>query len=284
MTELRNLNIVSPVNPEGFVQVDVEDYNDKLIDNYFLREDASGTVLVQPTASGQYPASFNYNIVVTNGVFTSPVPAILEEVALIDISADVFFHAVVTAIAVNTPVAGQDTLTLSRPVDHPFPVASLAKRVTSNMAVNGSVTPQTFVVAGGVADAHINRIIVQMQCSAQPYINKFGDIPAISNGVLLRAWDSVENYTIFNWQSNADIANACYDIRFAPANASPSTEYGVTARITFNAKDKHGSTVEVGTGEQLQCIVRDDLLSASGGAQITSFRIMAQGHFHTHNP
>jgi hypothetical protein len=59
----------------------------------------------------------------------------------------------------------------------------------------------------------------------------------------------------------------------------------LTARITFNAKDKHGSTIEIGTGEQLQVIVRDDLSAMlSGPTNVEFMRIMAQGHFHTHNP
>jgi hypothetical protein len=288
MTELRNLNIVSPVNPEGHVQVDVEDYNDKLIDNYFLEELGDAAPLqVQPPVSGQYPASFNYTVIVTTGVFSAtPLGAGLkpEELVLIDVAGDVFFHATVQTCVQNTP-AGFDTLTIDKPIDHIFPTGTtLVKRVNSDMLVNGSVTPRTFALSGGVADSHVNRIILTIQCDSEPFGNLFGDTTALTNGLLLRQWNGTD-YTIFNWKTNADIRNSCYDVDVSQGTVGPSGKWSLTARITFNAKDKHGSTIEIGTGEQLQVIVRDDLSAMlSGPTNVEFMRIMAQGHFHTHNP
>jgi hypothetical protein len=273
MTELRNVTISSPVNPLGHVQVDVEDYMDKLYDAYFLQEQSAFTLASPTTASGATAGTFVYTFTATagHGIVAG------NEIALIDTAGDVFFYATVPAGG----VAG-NVITLDRPIDHVFPTATtLGKIVSSNLAVDGSVTPQIFEIQGGATSAHINRIIITMLCDSQPYGNLFANIAALTNGLVIRAYDGFK-YTVFNFKDNADIFNNCYDVTYGAGTVGPSGAYSVTARITFNAKDKHGTTIELEAGDAVQAIVQDDL--TTGGPDIQSIQIVAQGHFHEHTP
>jgi hypothetical protein len=289
-TELRNITVSDPVNKEGYIQVDVEDYNNQLIDTFFLNEVADANFLISATTAST-ETGLEYTVVVDSGTFTAGAPntattglSYNEELVLIDVVANVFFYAEVQASVDNSPLAGQMTLTLDRPIDHLFPTATtLVKKVNSHMSVNGSVTPQFFVVSGGTSPAHINRIIISMVLDDTPYGNLFGDIAvpanqvqALLNGVVLRHWNGTD-YTLFNWKDNAGIQNTCYDVNIQSGTLGPSGEFGLSARITFNGKDKHGSTIEIATGDRLQVIIQDDLTS------LLDFRIMAQGHYHGHS-
>jgi hypothetical protein len=111
------------------------------------------------------------------------------------------------------------------------------------------------------------------------YGNYFGsDTTPLTNGLVLRHWDGTD-YTIFNWKTNDDIAQVCYDVGYDQGTVQPTGKHTLRARITFNAKDKHGTTIELEAGEKLQFIVQDNL----GGGNNDFVRCMAQGHYHAHS-
>jgi hypothetical protein len=72
------------------------------------------------------------------------------------------------------------------------------------------------------------------------YGNTWGSDGALTNGLVLRHWNGTD-YTLFNWKDNGDIAQSCYDVAYGTGTLGPTGEYSLSARITFNAKDKHGA-------------------------------------------
>jgi hypothetical protein len=232
--------------------------------------------------SGADVPSLVFDIITANGTLTA-----LDEISLIDRVADEFFYATVVSVsAVDTPIAGQQTATLDRPIDHLFPftgggiIPTLGKIVSSNLAIDGSTTPVMFQIQGGTTPAHINRIIIQMLVTTKPGDNLFGNITALTKGLVIRSYDGFK-YTNFNFKTNADIRSNCYDVSYFEATtAGPSGNWGIGARITFNGKDKHGTTIGLGLGDSLQAIVQDDL--TTGSPDIVKLQIVSQGHEHAH--
>jgi hypothetical protein len=163
-----------------------------------------------------------------------------------------------------------DLITLDRPIDFAFAAATtLGRIVISNMAVDGSSTEQIFTVRAGAVPFDITRIIVQMVHAAAGDDGKFGGITAISRGLVMRVVDGVQK-TIFNWKTNGDIRNFCFDLSYS--DKAPGGENGTGARITFGGQAKHGVVIRLSGDDALQFIVQDNLTA------LTSLKIVAQGH------
>ena len=98
---------------------------------------------------------------------------------------------------------------------------------------------------------------------------KFGNITALTRGLVFRIYNTFQK-TIFNFKSNQEIKQFCYDVNYS--DNAPAGSTGLSARISFNGDDKHGVTLRIGTGEVIQWIVQDDLTG------LDSMKISAQGH------
>jgi len=166
-------------------------------------------------------------------------------------------------------------ITLDTPLDFAFPVGTGMAFRNANMAVNGSVTPQVFSVRGDIADIgveiDITRIIFSMTCDTVVTFAKFGDLAALTNGIVLRRKNGTYN-NIFNVKSNAEIAGIMYDMTIYSADNPQQAVDGLNARLTFNGQSKIGIVIRIGPGEDLELIVQDDL---SG---LLNFEIMIEGH------
>jgi len=168
-----------------------------------------------------------------------------------------------------------DIVTLDTPLDFAFPIGSGVAFRNANMNVNGSVTPQVFSVRGDVADIaaeiDITRIIFSMTCDTVVTFAKFGDLTALTNGIVLRRKNGDYN-NIFNIKSNAEIAGLMYDMTIYSADNPQQAVDGLNARLTFGGQNKIGVVIRIAAGEDLQLIVQDDL---SG---LLNFEIMVEGH------
>jgi len=175
----------------------------------------------------------------------------LDEVLLLDVVGDRSFQAVVKNVS-------DDTITIDRPIDNIFPSAtSLGRIVTSNMAVDGSVTPQIFTFRAGTKPINITRTIIQILGDNTTMDDgKFGNLPALTNGLVFRIIDGYQK-TLYNFKTNADIKLFCYDVNYS-ANA-PAGNTGLTARITFSGQDKHGMAIRVTDSTAIQWVIQDDL-------------------------
>ena len=98
---------------------------------------------------------------------------------------------------------------------------------------------------------------------------KFGGITALSNGLIFRIVNSFQK-SIFNFKTNGDFRQWGYDLDYA--SKAPAGFYGVSSRITFGGKEKHGVVLSISGDDELQIIVQDDLTA------LDTLRISAQGN------
>jgi hypothetical protein len=166
-------------------------------------------------------------------------------------------------------VAG-DVITVAKPLDAAYPAATtLGRIVTTNMAVDGSVTPQIFSARAGTVELDIVRVIITMISSTSMDDSKFGGIAALDSGLAFRILNGFSK-TIFNFQTNQDIKQFCYDVDYS--SKAPAGSYGFSARITFGGQSKHGVTLRIGADDYLQWIVQEDLTG------LDSLKVSLMGH------
>jgi hypothetical protein len=163
------------------------------------------------------------------------------------------------------------TITVDTPFDFAFQSGDPTISSTNNLAVDGSSTPQTFVISGTTDyDIDITRLIFTMSMSSTPDDGLFGNITKLTNGVILRKTDGVTR-NIMNIKDNGELANYSYDLTYSTKSGGGGTD-GLRARYTFGGQNKQGSVIRLTGGESLELIIPDNLSS------ITRFRVLAQGH------
>jgi hypothetical protein len=250
---------IANVGLNSGLDVNVSDQTTEPEDILFVQEISSFTLAADTTASGITAGSLVYDFTATAGHGIAP----LDEIILIDQASE----RVLQAEALN--VVG-NVITLDRPIDFAYPSATTLGRITtSNMAVDGSVTPQIFTARAGSTPLDFVRFIVTMLDDTSMDDGKFGGITALSDGLVFRIANSFQK-TIFNFKTNGDIAQFCYDTSYA--SKAPGGQYGFNARITFGGPSKHGVVLRITSNDVLQWVVQDDLTN------LISLRIAGEGH------
>jgi hypothetical protein len=185
--------------------------------------------------------------------------------------------------ATVTSVLGSPTFDIDTPFDFAFPAGTYVDVTKTNLAVNGSVTPQVFGLRGVGAPpgvditVDITRLIFSCTTSSPVDLSKFANFAKLTNGLVCRMRNGTyEN--IFNVKDNRDVAGIMFDwTPYAATNPSQGVD-GFISRLTFAGQNKIGVTKRLPVGDDLEIIVQDDLLTAQGGETITAFEIIAEGH------
>lgn len=165
-------------------------------------------------------------------------------------------------------------VTLSVQSDFNFPIGSVVTLGSSNMNVNGSVTPQIFGVRNpAVTDVpfafDVSRLTFTILTNSTVSLEKFGDIAGgLLRGVLVRKVDGVWQ-NLFHWNSNAELKSLCFDLDIQVAGGNQQD--GLTARFTFGGQGKLGTVIRLSSGEDLQVVIQDDLTS------LVEFSMLAEG-------
>ena len=170
-------------------------------------------------------------------------------------------------------------ITIDGLMDFDYPVGSFVDIGNSNLAVNGAVTPVIFGIRnppeapplGIKLSFDVTRIIFSCITDTAVDLIKFGDLAALTNGLMLRSTDG-ECYNIFNIKSNGGLANICYDFDVSAATNPNQGQDGFSARLTFAGQNKMGVVVRLKVGEDLQLVVRDNLTG------LQDLSVIAEGH------
>jgi hypothetical protein len=259
MSVIREVEIIEPLESNGAIPVNIQDQTSQTIDTYFLQQTSSFTISVLVTASTATVLSYTFTATAGHGIVAT------DEILLLDTAADKSFYATVLNVATNV-------ITVDRPIDHAFAVATtLGRIVTSEMAVNGSVTPQIYTVRAGTNPIDITRLLITMLDTTAMDDGRFAGQGALTRGLVFRKWKSnTDQKTIFCFKTNGEIRQFCYDVNYL--SSAPAGENGLGARITFGGPSKHGVTLRVENSEVLQIVVQDNLTG------LTSLKIAAEGH------
>jgi hypothetical protein len=170
-------------------------------------------------------------------------------------------------------VAG-DVVTIDSPMDHVFTSAATAIRHTFDMRFNGSpASPGVYrikPIPGQKWD--ITRVILVIESNSAMDFSKFGSIPALLNGCVLRKKNG-DRQNLFNFKTNGDFINRSFDHAFQTKSGGGG--FGFTSRHTWAGQGKQGVVIRLDgdLGEELQLLVQDDLTTG-----LTSMFMIAQGH------
>jgi hypothetical protein len=229
------------------------------LDALFSEQTSSFTIAVQIPESGLTAASFVYDFTAAGGHGI----IIGNEVLLLDTAADRFFFAIVLNVVVNV-------ITIDRPIDHTFPIAStLGRIVTTNMNVDGSVTPRVFTVRAGTTPLVNTRFILTMTNTSAMDSGTFGGLAALTRGLVFRIFNGYQR-TVFCFKTNQEIKQFCYDGDYD--DRAPAGQFGFFARISFAGPDKHGVSIRISTNDVLQWVVQDNLTG------LLTLRVSTEGH------
>lgn len=170
-----------------------------------------------------------------------------------------------------TSVSG-DVLTLDTPLDYAFTTSASVHIGEHDLSVDGSdstIIYNTYPPAGISWD--ITRIMVYIEDNVVMDSGKFGGIPALINGIVLRKKNGIYQ-NIYNLKTNGELSQRSYDVRYD--DKAPAGVYALTSRTSFSGQDKHGVTIRLDgdDSDELQVLVQDDL------SELSHLHIIAQGH------
>ncbi|MHC4646822.1 MAG: hypothetical protein ACYTBJ_15090 [Planctomycetota bacterium] len=175
-------------------------------------------------------------------------------------------------------VSGSD-ITLDTPLDYTFlATTSNVIAATRNMAVNGAVTPSVFEIkgpgTGSPIEVDITNIRVVIEAAAAVNLNTFGNLAALTNGLVLRRVDG-DYRNVWNVKTNGQLASVCHECKIFEATNPAQAVDGLIARYDLAGQENHGVTVRLGANDSIQLIVQDDLSS------LVRLNAIAQGHIVT---
>ena len=153
-------------------------------------------------------------------------------------------------------VAGT-TITLDGPIDFDYPDGTFVDIAIVDMSVDGSGTPEVFGLRGtgippGVdLDFDVTRIIFEMTCDSAISLDLFGNIAALTRGLLVRSRNT-RYKNLFNLKTNGEIAGIMYDwTPFESINPTQGID-GFVSRLTFAGQSKIGVVVRLPLGDDLE--------------------------------
>jgi len=247
-------------NGSALVQSVTTNTHTKPVDALFTRSLSTFLVKADTGVSGLTQPSLVYQFSATG---PGPHGILLgNEILLTDLVASREFYAIVTNVL-------GDVITVDRPIDHVFPLGSPGFIVSTDMAVDGSVTEVIFTVRAGTIPTDLIRMIIAITDNSMMDSTRFGSLAALTRGLVFRVVSDYQK-TVFNFKTNGEIKSMCYDVDYDD-RAAPGA-YGLFARITFGGEDKHGLEFRISNEDVLQWVIQDDLTALS------TMRISAQGH------
>jgi hypothetical protein len=170
-------------------------------------------------------------------------------------------------------------VTVDSPADFAYPSGSYVDISSTNLAVNGAVTP---VIAGlrnnagqspppGIAlSMDVTRLLFHCVAATSVDLTLFGDLAALTNGLLVRRRDGAY-YNIFNVKSNGEMGGIMYDFTIHSSGVGQQGVDGFLGRLTFGGQNKMGVVHRININEDMETIIQDDL---SG---LTLLEIVAEG-------
>lgn len=182
-------------------------------------------------------------------------------------------HPVLLSSVPALPTTGPAVFTLDRRLDRSHIVGDEVRKSIVNMAlqIGTLAAPQEYWIAPPPGEVwHITRLLFYMTHDLSGDLGKFGGIPALTNGILLRAKINGQYGTLSNWKTNGDMKTDMFDVVF-DARSGGQGDFGTSGRGTFK---EAGVVIRLDgdTNDRIELYVQDDITS------IISFMMKMQGH------
>lgn len=247
--------IAQAMNPNGGLDVNIQDQTTQVIDLYAFLEGGAFDLAV-----GVAIDDTQFTAVDASGMTIGDIVCFQED--------HYFMQAIILDINVNL-------VTIDTPFDFAFTIAGGCTYGTKNLAVDGSVSPIVARVGpGNLADDvqwDIVRVLFSLTDQTSMDDAKFGGIPALTNGIILRTKNGITK-NIFNVKTNGQFRLRNFDAEYT--DRAPAGFFGFSSRRTFGGQSKNGVVLrlEAVTNDQIQIIIADDL------TELDTFEVMIQGH------
>ena len=160
-------------------------------------------------------------------------------------------------------------------LDYAFTISATCCESTSNMAVDGSVTPQAFHISPKSLTAGIQWDITGISGSVLDQTdmddNTFGGIASLTRGIILRKSDGTKK-NIANIKSNGQLKLHTFNVSYS--DKAPAGYYGLNFFKEFAGQENNGVAIRLdATAEdELLLIIQDDL------TDLDSLHVVAHGH------
>jgi len=254
-----NMEVI-PGNPResnGAIPVNIQDQTSEPVDSFFNKEISPFSLAAPTSVSTKDVLVYTFTAAPGHGI------VLFDEILLLDVIADRVLQCIVVDVS-------GDVITIDRPIDHIYPITTLGRVVICEMAVAGSLAdPQIYTFRAGTNPVDVTRLLLTGLDGSSMDYSSFLGMPELDNGLVLRIVNGFQK-TIFNFKTNRDIVQFCYDVNLE--GKAPSGQFGFSARITFAGQDKHGVAIRISGESALQWVVQDDL------TPLISLASSAQGH------
>ena len=162
---------------------------------------------------------------------------------------------------------------IDRPIDRDFLLGDSVEQVTSNIKVDGSITPVSFkLTPDGDEVWHIVRFLIGMVHDSAADDSKFGDRSALEKGCVFRAYDGstglFRTYTV--WKTNFDIKMDMFDLVYT--DKAGAGNFGTNGRGSIDIATGATPKISGANGDYLELLVQDDLTG------LIRFNLKGQGH------
>lgn len=247
------------IEPNGGVAVNIQDQTSPLLDLHFAQGISAPTTLsvdvVLPTRQVTVTSIAGFTVGELVGIFSG-----------VSLEGRYYFGTILSISA--------NTLTLDTFLSFPFEAGDPIARLTRDMNVDGSSTEKIFAIQGAGTGSplviDVTNVCLTMECASAVDLSKFGDLPALTRGLVLRRADGL--YTNY-WNIKR---NAGFELRgeWTPHSAiNPAQGVdGLKFIYRVAGQGNHGVAIRLAANESLELIIQDDLRG------LTRFRGLVQGH------
>lgn len=258
---MARFSVISPVESNGGVPVNIQDQTTRLLDLYFLKVDPASFTTLSADAA---PNDRTVTLTSTTGFVAGSM------IGLSTATESKFYFGV----QLGAPVG--NVITLDTPLDDYFLTGTNAFSTSFDLNVNGDVTPQIFQIGpvgvGTGLEVDLTRVMGYMEHASAMDDSKFGGRAALTKGIVLRRKYNGTYQSVWNAKTNGEMSLICASDFFYTSKA-PAGFNGARFRNTFGGQEKHGVVVRLAPTETLELVIQDDLTS------FNRFNMMAQGHF-----
>lgn len=259
----KDTGITLALESNGGAAVNIQDQHTRALDLKFIK--ASGIIsLTSDTV-------INSNVISVDNATGVSVGMVI---GIVNPDGSFYFGE---AVLVDTPAVGN--ITLDAPLDQVFDYTTSNVIVASSeINVDGSVTPQVFQIAGvGVStgiDIDITRINGHIYDSTAMDDGKFGGGAALTYGCVLRIKHNGTYTNLWTVKTNGDLAQLS-GVDGPYKDKAPAGANSFRFRITYAGPSKHGVTIRLEPGDTLEWVVQDNLTIQAS----RSIGVLIQGHF-----
>ena len=175
-------------------------------------------------------------------------------------------------LAITNPT-GASTFTLDRRLDRAHNIGDEIRKSILDMSlqVGTLADPQIYFIGPPAGEVwHMKRFVFAMILGTAGDLGLFGNLAALTNGVLLRAKVNGNYGTFTNWKRNADMKSDMYDVEFDNRSGGQGN-YGTSGRGTIS---ESGGIIRLDgdTDDRIELWIQDDI------TDINSYTMKFQGH------